>query len=298
MGNSSSKQSGDKAKKAQAKKNLKAADRLQRDRHTNNGFFHREPDFEAIRAKAVGRAQASHRPNISAPMPGHFPHVQTPPPIYHYNVSDRRPPTPPPQRQIREKVRERFARPMSVVDAVPPPLTLRKQPLNVPSTGRQMPSAGGPSSLEEQFRYRPASTSRPTDSRPAHSRPTDSRPAHSRPTRSALTRARTNSSETLPAPPIPLRSESRRQRPQAPERQRQPQPREPARAPAPRLPQPPSSRRYGPSSARIPPSSDRAPLPPSGPHYAPRGEASRTEAPVRSGRRRVTREDIRRRGRE
>lgn len=265
MGNSSSKQSGEKAQKAQAKKNLKAAERLNRDRHNHNGFLHREPNFESIRSKTIGKAQAQHGLKISAPMPGNFPEIQPPPAVYHHRVSDRRPPTPPPMR----KVRERFARPYSIVDAVPAPLTIRKLPQYVPSAGQP---------------YQP-----PTFT--------------SEPTGSASRQGSAGPSQTPPPPPIPSRS-TRRPLPQSPERQPQPsssrqqQPpssrRERVRSPQ-RQPQPPSSRRHGPSTARNPPPSGRAPPPPSGRNFTPRGESSRVEAPVRSGRRRVTREEIRRR---
>lgn len=270
MGSNFSKgQAGNQARESNSrtKKNLKAAEKLELERHSNRSFFHREHIYEDIRSSTLRKA---HGTRSSGPMPRNVPDIQPPPATYcHHSASPlpsvlRAPPSPV----------------FSHVSAVPAPLTVRKQPRDVPSTRRPMfTPASVPSSSQPVPFYPPTATSRrPTGSasRRARSR---SPPRQRQPT--AYSQPMTPG-RPMPASRIPTGSAPRRARSRSPLRR----------------PQSTSSRRHGSSTARYPPPSDRAPPPLSSRNILPSTQPSRSEAPQRpsrSGRTRVTRDDVRRR---
>ncbi|KAJ4390847.1 hypothetical protein N0V93_004446 [Gnomoniopsis smithogilvyi] len=255
MGSNSSKHSVDKARESRTKRNLRSAERLERDRHSDNSFFHRQPDYEQIRAQALKKAYGT---RISEPMPASLPNMpRAPAPIYHKHSADRRPPPPPKAPHSPGSV-------FTVASAVPAPLSIRKKTTASPPAPPHSSSAS-----------RPASSKRSRDV-PSTGRPMFPTAASAPPPSIAGQYYPPASSKSKTS-----RSSSRRARSRSPKPKRQPQSS--------------SSKRHGPSTARYTPSSDRAPPPCSSYNITPQAQYGSGSPPVpqRSERRRVTREDVR-----
>lgn len=229
MGSSWSKNSGDRARKSRTKKNMRSADRLERDRHSDNSIFHRRADYEHIRAKALRKALDA---RISAPIPASLPTMpQAPAPIYHKRSADRRPPPPPPN--MPRALSSVFTNP----SIVPAPLNIRKKiatpsggpscskhSQDVPSTGRPMfsPATSAPSPMAGPYHPPPSSSRVRSRSRDRQRQPPSSRrhgpPTARYPPSSERAPPPLSSRNILPqaqpsghrAPPAPRRSERRR----------------------------------------------------------------------------------------
>lgn len=228
MGNSSSKHGKhghDKSRESRTKKNLKSADRLERDRHSDNGFFHRQVDYEHyenIRDQALRKAQAQGA-RLSEPIPsGLMTMPNAPAPIYHQHSSSRRPPPPPPKSPRSPSSVFTFA------SAVPAPLSIKKRTAtslppppapssssrrsrDVPSTGRPMfaPTAYATPSMPAQY-YPPTSsknkTTRPSSSRRAPSRSPTRQPQSASSKRHGPSTARYPPSSNHAPPPLSSRN--------------------------------------------------------------------------------------------
>lgn len=257
--------------------------------------------------KSRSERKSRHPPQISAPMPGSLPNVQYPPRSYSPRYSSEQGRAPAPPGRSRASTTSSNGDPFYLEHALRPQDEIidiyMQQPQSVanPSTGRSS-SRGRPSSSRDRPVtqwpvYRPRSESVSGEGRgrarsPPRRQSEDMRRPEAeapRPRRNRSASNRPPASYVPPTAPAPSRSRSSSGRQQSE-----------------------SSRRHGPSTARYPPSSSRAPAPPpSQPQqdytipatmYGQIPNSSRPPSrsgstSSRSGRTRVTREDVRRRER-